>query len=137
MEGPARHGGCARLGSRDPSPERAPVLFDSDVLIWILRGSERARAFFESVPASNRMLPAIVEMETVHGARDRSDLRLIRRFLDGAFAGTIHISEEISRRAAALVERYALSHRITPHDALIAATGLTMRAPLATGNARD
>ncbi|MGZ4141309.1 MAG: PIN domain-containing protein, partial [Actinomycetota bacterium] len=102
MEGPARHGGCARLGSRDPSPERAPILFDSDVLIWILRGSERARAFFESVPASNRMLPAIVEMETVHGARDRSDLRLIRRFLDGAFAGTIHISEEISRRAAAL-----------------------------------
>ncbi|MGZ4242203.1 MAG: hypothetical protein ACXVQ7_11425, partial [Actinomycetota bacterium] len=59
------------------------------------------------------------------------------RFLEGAFGGTVHISEEISRRASALVDRYALSHRMAPDDALVAATALAVRAPLATGNVGD
>jgi len=125
------------MGSRRSSSERQPILIDSDILISFMRGSSKARTFLESIPPSNRMLPAVVAMELIRGCRDRGDLRRTRRFLDGAFAGTVHISEEISRRATSLVERYVLSHRISLDDALIAATALTIRAPLATGNVSD
>lgn len=125
------------MGSRTASGERGQVLFDSDVLIWVLRGSDKARRFVESVPATGRLLPMIAAVEVLRGCRDRAELRRARKFLDGAFAGTIHISEEISRRAGSLVERYMLSHRIELDDALIAATALTVRAPLATGNVSD
>ncbi len=125
------------MGSRRPSRAVGPVVFDSDVLIWYLRGREESRAFLDAISPSGRLLPAIVVMELVRGCRDRAELRRLHRFLDGAFAGTVHISEEISRRASALVDRYTLSHRMTPDDALVAATALTVRAPLATGNVTD
>lgn len=125
------------MGSRRPSSAVGPVVFDSDVLIWYLRGREESREFLETIAPSARLLPAIVVMELVRGCRDRAELRRLHRFLDGAFAGTVHISEEISRRASALVDRHALSHDIAPDDALVAATALTVRAPLATGNVAD
>jgi predicted nucleic acid-binding protein len=103
-------------------------------LIWYLRGREEARKFLESIAPSRRFLPAIVVMELTRGCRNRSELRRLRGFLDSGFAGVVHISEEISRRAMALVDRYALSHRLTLDDALVAGSALTVRAPLATGN---
>jgi hypothetical protein len=125
------------VGSRKSPEALGPVVFDSDVLIWYLRGREESKTFLDAIAPSRRLLPAIVVMELLRGCRDRVELRRLRRFLDGAFAGTVHISEEISRRASALVDRHALSHRITPDDALVAATALTVRAPLATANLAD
>lgn len=112
----------------------APVVFDTDVLIDCFRGEARARAFLEGVPYSRRVLPAPTAMELVSGARNRNELRRILRFVDGSFARLAQVSEEISRRAVALVERHALSHGLRPIDALIAATALTLRGRLATGN---
>lgn len=125
------------MGARKSPTSRDPVLFDSDVLIWYLRGEDAARDFLEAIPRSRRLLSSIVAMELIHGCRDRNDLRRLRRFLDATFGGLVHVSEEISRRATTLVERYALSHRIAPDDALIAASALTVRANLATANIAD
>jgi predicted nucleic acid-binding protein len=47
----------------------------------------------------------------------------------------LHISEQVSHRAASLLERYAVSHGLEAADALIAATALVNRQSLATGNA--
>lgn len=124
------------MGARKPRRPSGPVVFDSDVLIWFLRGAERARDFLDEIRPSERLLPAIVAMELVRGCRDRAELRRLHRFLDSAFAGIVHISEEISRRALTLVERHSLSHGITPDDALVAATALTVRGGLATANIR-
>lgn len=115
----------------------APVLLDADVLIWVMRGDARARAFLLGVRHERRLLPAIVVMEVAFGCRDRSELRRLRKIVDGSFARVTHVTDEISRRATALVERYALSHRLRPADALVAATALTLNVQLATGNTRD
>lgn len=125
------------MGARSPKPPAGPVVFDSDVLIWYLRGAAAARGFLDSIAHSRRLLPAIVLMELLLGARDKAEVRRLRRFLDASFGGVMHVSEEISRRATSLVERYALSHRLAPDDALIAATALTARGSLATANDAD
>jgi predicted nucleic acid-binding protein len=125
------------MGSRPSTGTRRPVLVDTDVLIEYLRGSDAAQQLFESIPYAGRVLSAIVAMELLQGVRNRSELRRLTRFFESAFGGgTVHISTEISRRASALLERHTLAHRMAPADALIAATALTERAALATGNHR-
>lgn len=125
------------MGTRSAPSARRPVVVDTDVLIDYLRGSDVARRLIERIPRAERMLSSIVAMELLHGARDRNELRRLNRFFDSAFGGgTIHVTAEVSRRATALVERHTLAHRMAPADALIAATALTARAALATGNVR-
>lgn len=125
------------MGARAAATTRKPVVLDTDVLVEHLRGSDSARRLIDSIPYTARLLSTVVRMELLHGARDRTELRRLRRFLDSAFGGgTVHVSAEISRRALALVERHALAHRMAPADALIAATALTANAAVATGNVR-
>lgn len=116
---------------------RELVIFDSDVLVWHLRGSAAARDLLQRTPYTGRLVPSIVVMELMRGCRNRAELRQLRRVLESAFEGVVHVSEEMSRRATTLVERYALSHRMWATDALIAATALTLKASLATGNVSD
>ena len=125
------------MGARKSPSSGGPVVFDSDVLICYLRGKESAQRFLESYQPSRRLVPAVVVMELLQGCRDRTELRKLRRFLDSDFAGVVHISEEISRRALTLAERYALSHRMAPDDSLVAGTALTLRGSLATANVAD
>jgi len=48
----------------------------------------------------------------------------------------IHLSEEISLKAMAYIERYFLSHSLTMVDTLIAATAISHNLPILTGNTR-
>ncbi len=125
------------MGPSKPDASPRPVVLDTDVLVWYLRGDERARKLLQDIAPSRRLLSAVVRMELVRGVRDRPELRRLVGFLDSAFARTIHITQDISRRATTLVERHALAHRIAPDDALIAATALNASALLATANLRD
>ncbi|MGH2831108.1 MAG: type II toxin-antitoxin system VapC family toxin [Actinomycetota bacterium] len=125
------------MGARRSPPPPEPVAFDSDVLIWYLRGLPAAARALDEVPYSQRIIPAIVAMELVSGCRDRSEQRALRRFVEAAFGGVTLISDEISRRALMLTERHTLSHGLAPADALVASTALTLRAALLTANARD
>jgi len=125
------------VGTKRTTPPLGPIVVDTDVLIWYLRGDRKAKEFFDSMAHPQRLLSAIVEMELARGCRDSRELRRLKSFLGSAFGGIAHVSEEISRRGLALVERYTLSHGIAPDDALIAATALTLRARLATANVAD
>ncbi len=125
------------MGAREQAQAPAETVVDSDVLIWYLRGTASAASFLESIPYGNRRLPAVVYMELVRGCRNRTELRRLKRFLRTFFPRVEQISEEVSRRALSLVERYALSHSIAVDDALIAATALAVNSRLATGNTRD
>lgn len=55
------------------------MIFDSDVLIWFLRGNQAAaRAVNE---ARERSLSVVSYMELLQGARDRTEAVRIRNFL--------------------------------------------------------
>jgi predicted nucleic acid-binding protein len=111
------------------------VTFDTDVLIWYLRGNARARSFLAGVPFDRRMLPAMAYFELLQGCRSAQEIRTVRKFAARNFLRIVHINEQISHRASSLLERYAVSHGLEGADALIAATALVNRVKLATGNA--
>lgn len=125
------------MGPKKPPPPAGPAVVDTDVLIWYLRGLNSAKVFLESIPYGDRVLSSVVQMELVRGCRDRAELRRLKRFLESFFPVIVHISEEMSRRAGTLIERYALSHSMAVDDALIAATALTLKSRVATANTSD
>ena len=73
-------------------------------------------------------------MELSAGARNRTELLLIRSALHDLRFEVVPLSAEIGNRAVTLMELFALSHGLAPADALIAATALASGEPLATGN---
>lgn len=111
------------------------MTFDTDVLIWYLRGNERARALLARVPFDRRVVPAMAYFELLQGCTGARDARTIRKFVTRNFSRILHISEQVSHRTASLLERYAASHGLEAADALIAATALVNKQSLATGNA--
>jgi len=108
------------------------MLIDTDVLIWYLKGNEKARLAIENLPAF--LISVITYMELVQGMRNQHELRELRRALKDWKANILYIDEEISSKAMFLVERHFLSDSIRLADALIASTALANGLPILTAN---
>ena len=108
------------------------MLIDTDVLIWYLKGNEKARAAIESL--SSFSISVVTYMELVQGMRNQRELRELRRALKDWKAEILYIDEEISSKAMFLVERHFLSDSMRLADALIASTALTNGIPIMTAN---
>ncbi len=108
------------------------MLFDTDVLIWILRGNAKAVRVVDK--DADRMISVVTAMELFQAARDKEEARAIRRFLQHFKTATL--SENIGHRARIYVEKYALKSRLGVPDALIAATAAENNFTLCTGNAK-
>jgi predicted nucleic acid-binding protein len=110
------------------------MIFDTDVLIWFLRGDAAAARLIES--QSERAMSAVSAMELLQGARSRDEIKNIHQFTQRTGMRLIPVNESISHVALSLIEAYALSAGLRVADALIAATAREAALPLATGNAR-
>ncbi len=108
------------------------MLIDTDVLIWYLRGNEKARDVVENSPGFS--LSVVTYMELVQGMRNQRELSELRRALREWKAEILYIDEEISSKAMFLVERHFLSDSMRLADALIASTALTNGIPILTAN---
>ncbi|MFC1821276.1 type II toxin-antitoxin system VapC family toxin [Thermodesulfobacteriota bacterium] len=107
-------------------------LVDSDVLIWYMRGNPKAKKIIDELWTFR--ISSINYMELVQGIRDKSELKALRKFIAEREIETVHLSVDISQRALYYMEQYALSHRLTMADALIAATASYTTDILLTGN---
>ena len=108
------------------------MMFDTDVLIWVFRGSEKAARLVES--AAERRLSIVSYMELLQGARDRHEAQAIKRFLvDGGFQ-MLPLTENIGHRAAIYMEEHSLRSGLALADALLAATAVENGLTLCTGN---
>jgi predicted nucleic acid-binding protein len=110
------------------------MIFDTDVLMWFLRGNQAAASLLDS--QAERAVSIVSVMELHQGARSREESRAIRRFLQDNNFRVIPINESISHLAATLVEDHALKDGLRVADALIAATARESGVVLATGNVR-
>jgi len=108
------------------------VLIDTDVLIWYLRGNEKARDVVENNPGFS--ISVVTYMELVQGMRNQRELKELRRALRDWKAEILYIDEEISSKAMFLVERHFLSDSMRLADALIASTALTNGISILTAN---
>lgn len=110
------------------------MLFDTDVLIWVLRGDRQAAACVDG--CKDRFISIVSLMELLQGARDRQEVRLIKDFLRDFGFRTVPLSENIGHRAVIYVEQYALRSGLRVADALVAATSVESDVPLLSGDSR-
>jgi len=108
--------------------------FDTDVLIWLLRGRERAGKVVAG--DQDRSLSVVSYMELLQGARDRREARVILDFLSETGFRVLPLSENVGHRALIYVEEYALRAGLGVADALIAATAVENQLTLCTANHR-
>jgi predicted nucleic acid-binding protein len=108
------------------------MIFDTDVLIWALRGHPLALETIEE--DEDRYISVAVNMELVYRVRDNRELRELRSFLK--MFPSLPLSEAIGRRALRYLEDLALKVGIDPMDTIIAATAVEHDLTLCTGNVK-
>ena len=108
------------------------MVIDTDVLIWYMKGNEKAYKVIEN--SKNFFISVVTYMELVQGMRNKNELNNLRRALHVWNLKILYISEEISVKAMFFVEQHYLSHSIQLADALIGATAISCGLPILTGN---
>jgi predicted nucleic acid-binding protein len=110
------------------------MLFDTDVLIWVQRGSIRAAREVDKVEAPR--LSVVTYMEIVEGARNKAELKGIRETMARFGLTVLPVNEAIGHKAALYLEEHRLKSGLDLVDALVAATATTHSLTLCTANAR-
>ena len=111
------------------------MIIDTDVLIWYLRGNEKAqKTIKENIPFG---ISVINYLELIQGMKDKKELQIFKKCLKKWSTEIIQINENISNRAMFLMEDYCLSHSMELGDAIIAATALESGEILLTANEKQ
>ncbi|MEK6751347.1 MAG: type II toxin-antitoxin system VapC family toxin [Chloroflexota bacterium] len=111
------------------------ILCDTNILIEFYKGRAEVVEVFSAVGVSNLAVSVVTVGELFYGARDKRELRSLREHT--SLMQQFSIDEEVSTVYLGLLEKYALSHRLSIPDALIAATALRFAMPLYTLNIKD
>lgn len=110
------------------------MLFDSDVMIWFLRGEPAAQKLIDD--AVDRSISIVSVMEVMQGARSKAETATILDLFAKTRFRVLPLSENIGHRAAGLIQQYSHAHGIQVADALIAATAMENGSVLATRNVK-
>jgi len=116
------------------------IICDTDVMIDYLdrvniRHTTTKTVLEEIIGLDNIFISAITKMELIRGAINKIELVKINKHIDRF--NVIPIDHSITRKAISLIQAYALSHKLTIPDGLIAATTLTSDLALFTYNTKD
>jgi hypothetical protein len=110
------------------------MIFDTDVIIWIQRGNNKAADLVDS--DNDRCISIVTFMELLQHAQHKQQQKVIKDYLNEMDFTVLPLSENIGHRALIYIEEYSLSHGISADDALIAATAIENNKVLATGNTK-
>jgi len=110
------------------------VIFDTDVLIWFMRGKPEAAQAVASVHKESRFISVITYLELVQGIRNKAELKLLKEMLPQTGLAILPLSENIGQLASDLMDKFKLSSGLEVQDALIAATAASRHDTLYTGN---
>ena len=108
------------------------MLFDTDVLIWALRGSKKAAVEIDA--DENRFISAVNYMELMQDARNKREQTMIKQFLNELDFTVLPITEAVSHRAMIFIEEHALRSGIQLADALVFATACEHSLTLCSAN---
>ena len=108
------------------------IMIDTDVLIWYLRGNEKALKTIENYESF--AISVITYMELVQGMSNKDELNNLRQALHAWNCKILYITEEISAKAMFAVEQHFLSHSMQLADALVGSTAISHGLTLLTGN---
>ncbi|MBI3253062.1 MAG: type II toxin-antitoxin system VapC family toxin [Candidatus Omnitrophica bacterium] len=108
------------------------VLFDTDILIWVQRGSQKAASWVGE--AEDRAVSIQAYMELLQGARSRREIQDTKDFFGEFSFEVLPLTENIGHRASIYIEEYSAVCGMRVGDAIIAATAVENNLTLATGN---
>ncbi len=112
------------------------VLVDSDLLIDLAHEDQVAEKYLHIIEKTFQLsISALTKMEILVGCRNKAEQKETLQFL--AKFPVFEIQPNISKKATELVLQYNLSHNLLIPDALIAATAIEEKIPLASKNQRD
>lgn len=110
------------------------MLFDTDVIIWLTRGNEKAARAVDG--ASQRYISIMSRMELLQGARDKAHLSRVESFIAEYDFVVLPLTDNIGHRALIYIEEYSLAHGLRANDAIIAATATENNLPLCSSNVK-
>ena len=111
------------------------ILCDTNILIEIYRDNAKIIEAVKQIGQENIAVSDVTCAELLYGARNKKELQTIRKDLNKLTV--LPIQSSISNLAVELVEKYALSHKLSLPDALIASTAITHNMELYTLNLKD
>ena len=108
------------------------MIFDTDILIWYLRGNDKAVQVLQK--NNNRNISIVTYMELLQGAKNKSEIKSIRTFIQDFNFSVLPLTENTGHRASVYMEEYCLKIAMNLADALLAATAVEYNLPLCTAN---
>ncbi len=110
------------------------MIYDTDILIWVQRGSEKAAKLLEK--DEDRYLSIQSYMELLQGAKNKTHHKYVKSFIGEFEFSILPLNENIGHRALIYVEEHALSSNMRAGDAIIAATAVENNMTLVSSNVR-
>lgn len=107
-------------------------LVDTNIFSEIFKGNAPVKQFVEN---RSPAIDATVYIENLQGSKSNQEKARIKKYLSKFIV--FYQTEEISRRAIALIDQYSNSHGLMLADAQIAAVCLENDLTLITYNAKD
>lgn len=105
---------------------------DTNVFSQIFKGNSDVQSFVESLPP---VICSTIYIECLQGSKSNQEKSRIKKYLE-TFP-VFYQTEEISRRAIALIDQYSNTHGLMLGDAQIAAVCLENDLTLVTYNVKD
>ncbi len=111
------------------------ILCDTNIFIEIYRDNIDIIQKVKAIGQHNIAVSDVTCAELLYGARNKKELQIIRRDLNKLTVLPIDI--DISTMSVQLIEKYALSHKLSLPDALIASTAIIHDIEIYTLNLKD
>ena len=110
------------------------MIFDTDIFIWVQRGSEKAAGLMQKV--ENKFLSVQTYMELMQCAQNKTQHKYVKNFISSFNFMVLPLTENIGHRASIYIEEYTLSSGLRSGDAIIAATAVENNRALVSSNAK-
>ena len=111
------------------------IILDSCIVIELQKGNKKIIEEVYKFDQENIFITPIVIAEFYRGARDKKELTVCKKLI--AKFRVLALDERVVDGFSKLFENYALSHRPSIPDVLIAATSVYYQIPLFTLNKKD
>ena len=110
------------------------MIFDTDIFIWVQRGSEKAARLMQR--AENKFLSVQSYMELLQCAQNKTQHKYVKDFISSFNFMVLPLTENIGHRASIYIEEYSLFSGLRSGDAIIAATAVENNMALVSSNAK-